>query len=79
MMCLCFYSDNYLYFHDMPKAPISKPTFPTSSSIVPQSSTPFPLPNTLPLSTHTPQKEVIPLHDAHGQTTQVTFFEKDLL
>lgn len=36
-------------------------------------------PNTLPLFTHTPQKEVIPLHNAQGKTTQITFFQKDLL
>ena len=79
MMCLCFYSDSYLYFYDMPKAPIFKPTFPMSMSVVPQTSTCFPLPNTLPLFTHTPQKEAIPLHEAQGQTTQITFFQKDPL
>lgn len=63
----------------MPEAPISKPTFPMSLSVVPQTSTCFPPPNTLPLFTHTPQKEAIPLLDAQGQTTQVTFFQMDLL
>lgn len=48
------------------------PAFPTSISVGPQTRG---LPNTLPLFTPMPQTEVILLHDAQGQTMQITFFK----
>lgn len=60
-------------------APISKPILSMSISVIHQTSTSFPLANTLPLFTHTPQKEEVLLHDAQEQTMPITFLQKDVL